>query len=97
MSTAKEDTVENYLVERVKALGGVAIKLNPTGYKGLQDRLVVLPGRIIFCELKRPKGGRIAALQHYWHNLFTRLGHRAVFCHTKEQVDAVLDGFHRLD
>lgn len=50
-----EISIEKALVDRVKELGGLCYKL--TGYKGIPDRLVLLPGgKIFFVELKRIKG-----------------------------------------
>lgn len=92
MSTPKESTVEDFLDEQVILRGGFTIKLNPRGYKGLQDRLVVLPHRIFVVELKRPKGGVVARLQGWWQQRFRALGHEAHIAHTKEAVLKVLDG-----
>lgn len=64
----KESTIEKYLVERVKALGGEVRKVQWVGRKYAPDRLVMLPGpwcgfnsdgsfwaspRTIWVELKR--------------------------------------------
>ncbi len=90
MSNVKEEVIETYLDDRVKFLGGFTVKLNPKGYVGIPDRLVVLPGVIFVAELKRPKGGRLALLQAWWRLRFTNLGHRAVVCRTKAEVDAAI-------
>jgi hypothetical protein len=39
----KESTIEDYLVRRVKELGGEVRKVNWQGRKGAPDRLVMLP------------------------------------------------------
>lgn len=91
MSTPKEDTVENFLIREVERRGGFTLKLNPAGHKGVMDRLVVLPRRIIFVELKRPSGGVIARLQHWWHVRVKALGHEAYFVKSKAEVLKVLD------
>lgn len=41
----RESTVEDYLVQRVKALGGAVRKVNWVGVNGAPDRLVLIPGR----------------------------------------------------
>lgn len=89
----RESAIEQYLDERVTALGGFTVKLNPKGYKGIQDRLVVLPGEIMVVELKRPRGGVTAELQHWWKNRFRHLGHRAVIARTKDEVDDLLTAY----
>lgn len=87
-----EDTVEKHLRLKVKALGGLCIKLNPFGYAGIPDRLVLLPrGRIAFYELKRPVGGQYEPLQLRWHAKLRRLGFTVHVCRTKQQVDDTLE------
>ena len=39
-----EKAVEAYLRQRVKAAGGIALKLVCPGWTGVPDRLIVLPG-----------------------------------------------------
>lgn len=92
MSTPKEDTVENFLNAEVERRGGFTVKLNPKGYKGIPDRLVVLPGRIMVIELKRPRGGVLAKLQGWWQKRFTDLGHEAHICKNRAEILQVLDG-----
>lgn len=86
----REQSIEKYLVDRVTELGGFTIKLDPKGNKGIPDRLVCLPDRVIFVEVKRPTGGVIAQLQHWWRAriLDLRLAHAVA--RTKEEVDEVL-------
>lgn len=85
-----EKSVEDHLRRAVESRGGLCLKLNPKGYKGIPDRLVVLPGpRVMFVELKRPKGGVVAALQLWWYGKLRRLNVEAHFISTLEQVDAL--------
>ena len=50
-----EKDIEQALVRRVKALGGMCEKFTSPGRRSVPDRIVTLPnGRIIFVELKRP-------------------------------------------
>lgn len=49
----RESTIEAYLREQVKALGGKAYKFVSPGNSGVPDRLVLLPsGQALFVELK---------------------------------------------
>lgn len=91
MSTAKEKKVEDFLDEEVERRGGFTVKLNPKGYKGIPDRLVVLPGRIMFVELKRPRGGVVARLQTWWRDRFRGLGHEAYIVKNQREVLSMLD------
>lgn len=86
-STFSEKSVEEHLKDRVREAGGFCIKLRPEGYKGIPDRLVVLPDRIIFVELKRPRGGVTAKLQQWWIARLRRLGAEALVVSTREEVD----------
>lgn len=79
--------------KQVKVLGGLCIKLNPFGYAGIPDRLVLLPGGIaVFFELKRPVGGKYEPLQLRWHSKLRQLGFKVFVCNTKASVDAALEG-----
>lgn len=50
-----EKNVEQALVRRVKALGGLCEKFTSPGRRSVPDRIVTMPdGRIIFVELKAP-------------------------------------------
>lgn len=91
MSTPKETAIEDYLNSEVERRGGFTVKLNPKGYKGIPDRLVVLPGRLVFVELKRPKGGAVARLQRWWQDRFIDLGHEARIVKNRDEVRALLD------
>ncbi|MDN7495037.1 hypothetical protein QZM89_07550 [Burkholderia gladioli] len=69
-----EKTVEAYLVERVRALGGTAYKFTSPARASVPDRIVVLPpGRIFFVEVKRP-GGKLTRGQEREHEHLRRLG-----------------------
>ena len=51
--TVLEKTIEAALVQRVKALGGMAEKFTSPAKRSVPDRIVTLPGgRIIFAECK---------------------------------------------
>ena len=53
--TVLEKTIEAALVQRVKALGGMAEKFTSPAKRSVPDRIVTLPGgRIIFVECKSP-------------------------------------------
>lgn len=85
-----EYTIEDYLVKRVKELGGLALKAAIPGHRFL-DRLVILPGgRTVYAELKRPKGGRLSAHQEEMLRRLRELGHEAWVMRTKEDVDHLL-------
>ena len=65
----RERNVEQYLVNRVRMLGGEVRKVQWIGRRGAPDRLVMLPGRNpVLVELKAPKG-RLSKLQEREHEI----------------------------
>lgn len=89
--SASEKSIEQYLREQVRALGGRTLKLEPSNAKGVPDRLVILPlGRVAFVELKRPSGGVLAPLQAEWKWWLEINGHRSVVLSSKAEVDQFL-------
>ena len=90
----REARVEAHLRARIEAAGGICIKLSPAGLVGIPDRLVVLPsGWICFAEVKKPKGGRVGRLQHWWRARLIGLGVRHRFVLTREDVDEMMEGW----
>jgi hypothetical protein len=45
---------------------------------------------VVFVELKRPKGGVISALQHWWRKRLLALGCEHHFVKTRAEVDALI-------
>lgn len=89
---AKEASIEDHLKSSVDRLGGVCIKLSPVGLRGVPDRLVVLPGpRVVFVELKRPKGGVVSEHQRWWMRRLVALGCEHRFIKTRAEVAALLE------
>jgi hypothetical protein len=50
----RERDIEQYLVKRVKELGGEVRKIRWVGRRGAPDRLVMLQGTTVWVELKAP-------------------------------------------
>lgn len=73
--TKLEKEIEAKLGREVKKCGGRCVKWVSPGNAGVPDRIVLLPGgKILFVELKRPKGGEVSALQRKWREWLTALG-----------------------
>ena len=87
----RENVVEEELVRRVRALGGIAEKTVVLGRRGFFDRVVVLPdARVIFCECKRPKGGRLSPHQIQRILQYRRLGAVVAVVSNSADIDALL-------
>jgi len=101
----RERDIEQYLVRRVKELGGEVRKVQWVGRSGAPDRLVMLPGisayhgdagRTFWVELKRP--GLAATFpsdtheraQHREHERMRKMGQRVVVIDSIEGVDGLL-------
>ena len=75
--TPLEKEIEQKLVSLIKHHGGLCLKWVCPGWAGVPDRIVLLPGgRIVFVELKRPKGGRLSKMQIWWSWKLSSLGFR---------------------
>lgn len=96
----RESTIEQYLVDRVKALGGEVRKVRWIGRHGAPDRLVMLPrtysNRIdqdreatLWIELKAP-GEKAKPHQVREHERMRKMGQRVVVIDSIEGVDEVL-------
>jgi len=73
--TPLEKEIEKKLGDIVKSHGGLCLKWVCPGWRGVPDRIILLPGgRVIFAELKRPKGSKVGPLQTWWRDKLQKLG-----------------------
>lgn len=87
----RERDIEDYLVTRVKAMGGIAYKFASPQRVNVPDRIVVLLDRLVFVELKAP-GKKPNAGQEREHQRLRDLGQRVVVIDSLAGVEALLDG-----
>jgi hypothetical protein len=97
----RESTIEQYLVRRVKSLGGEVRKVKWIGRHGAPDRLVMLPpkywydkgchgdGPLLWVELKSP-GEKAKPHQAREHEILRSMGQRVEVVDSFERVDDVL-------
>ncbi len=87
----REKDIEQYLVRKVRELGGIAYKFVSPGHAGAPDRLVCFPGGYqCFVELKAP-GKKTRPLQDVEIRKLRDLGFRVFVADSHEQVDDMLD------
>lgn len=88
MSNPLESVVEEDLKAIVKAAGGLCLKLPANLYRGIPDRMVLLPGgKLIFVELKRLKKSRVMAKQSHFSETLLTLGFLCVIIHGRPDLD----------
>lgn len=86
----RESTIEAYLRDRVKELGGKAYKFVSPGNNGVPDRLVCLPGgRVVFVELKAP-GKTSTQIQQNQQKRLRDMGFPTWVIDRKEIVDVFI-------
>ena len=85
-----EKDIERHLVRRVAERGGVAYKWVSPGHVGVADRIVCLPGGVVwFVELKTVKG-RLSPLQKVFAADMARMGMNYLVLKSKGEVDELL-------
>ena len=83
-----ERDIERYLVRRAIEQGGKAYKWVSPGHVGVADRIVLLPGGVVwFVELKTATG-RLSPWQKVFAADMRRMGMNYVVIRSKEEVDA---------
>lgn len=91
----REKTIEAYLRDEVKKIGGKAYKFVSPGNNGVPDRLVCFPGgKAVFAELKAP-GKKPTALQILQQNILRGLDFPVFVIDSKEWVDRFIAEYSR--
>jgi len=89
----RERDIEAYLRDRVKALGGIAYKFVSPGHAGVADRIVCMPGGVVwFVEVKAP-GGKLSPLQRLFEVQMSQLDMRYVTIWSKDEVDQWIENW----
>lgn len=89
----REVTVEEYLGDKVRALGGEVRKVQWVGRRGAPDRRVSIIWLRAWAEIKRP-GEKLARHQLREHKRMIDLGEKVVTLDSKEAIDKWLDDEH---
>lgn len=90
MAKQSEKATERKLVEAVKKLGGLCLKLTCPNFTGVPDRMCLLPGGVlIFVEVKS-EGRKPTKRQLYVHRQLAALGFTVHVIDKTEQIESVL-------
>jgi hypothetical protein len=83
--------VELAVQKEARAYDGFTRKFTSPGRRGVLDQLVVLPGGVVgFIECKRPKNGRLSALQEREINSLRSYGLRVAVVSTVAEAATVI-------
>ncbi len=83
----REAEIEQHFTRRIYGLGGETRKVAWRSLRGAPDRLVLLPGRVVWVELKAP-GRRPRKSQEREHALLRWAGQTVLVIDSEEAVDA---------
>lgn len=87
----REAELEKKLVERVKELGGEALKFVSPGNAGMPDRIILMrSGRIYFAEVKAP-GKCLRPLQRRRKKQLEQLGFKVFVVDSLDELEVMLD------
>lgn len=85
-----EATIERYLRDRVKAIGGLPYKFSSPAHRGVPDRIVLYRGKVYFVEVKKDNG-RLSSLQKIEHEKIREQGLDVFVVWNTEDVDIFID------
>lgn len=88
----READLERELCRRVAGVRGVAVKVAFPGVRGAPDRLLLLPGRAVWVEVKHPVHGRLTPQQRRIHALLKQSGMKVFVLNDKDDIDRILYG-----
>lgn len=86
----REAAIERRLTQAVRRAGGIAFKFVSPGHSGVPDRLILLPGRVLFVELKT-ETGKLTKLQVVTHELMRKLGADVWTLYGLDQVNRFIE------
>lgn len=85
-----EKSNERYLIHQVKQLGGLCLKYSSSNEVGYPDRLVLLPGGVMFWVELKSKGEKPTLLQSLRHDTLRSLGCLVFVADSKNDIDDIL-------
>ena len=86
----KEAELEDMLVDKITNLGGIAWKFVSPGTVGVPDRIVMINGKLVFVEMKRPSK-QMTEIQKWRRQQIEREGFDVMCLNSEEQVAEFVD------
>ena len=91
-----ERDVEARLATLAHQAGGMCVKFIPDNKVGMPDRILMLPGGVlVWVETKKPKDGKVAAIQKHRHKQLRAIGQKVEVCWTKEQAAEIIEKYSK--
>lgn len=90
----RERDIERRLRKGVEDLGGLCWKLTSPANRGVPDRLIIIPGYVMFVEVKAPNG-RLSALQEFVGEKLRELYQDWRVIYNLDDVEELLDDLRR--
>lgn len=86
-----EKAIEKYLVEQVKAIGGICLKYSNANMVGYPDRVICLHGgKVVWVELKS-RGKKSTKIQTIRQSELVSLGHEVHTIDNKQSIDELIN------
>lgn len=86
----RESAVQAYLVQKVKEAGHFAVKIESPSRRGLPDLLIIIRGRVYFCEVKMATRSKPTAIQSLTHREMVAAGAAVAVVNGKKGADEYL-------
>lgn len=90
----REKVYENRLRNRVRKMGGIALKWVSPGFAGVPDRIILIAGRVYFVEVKA-EGEKPSPQQSFVHRTLLKLGFIVYVIDSNETLDNLLNKIAR--
>lgn len=87
----RETKIEKSLMKKTTEKGGLCLKFTSPGFRGVPDRIVLLPGgRLVFVEVKAP--GKVPRkIQKTVHGMLRELGFKVAVIDSLEEIEGALE------
>ena len=86
----KEKLLEKKLREKIKKMGGLALKFIPFHFVGMPDRLILLPGARVYWVETKSTGKKLRPIQETRQKQLKRLGFKVYKIDCQKDLDLFL-------